>query len=79
MRETFGIRKVGRRSVLNGVKSGWDRERSHSWSEQQPAGSRDSGLPPVRQRRRRSQAPAQEAFVIFLATGDNLHLRALIP
>lgn len=62
--------------MLNGVKSGWDGELSHSWREQWPARSPDSRLPPVRQRR--SQALAQQAFAIFLATGDNLLSRALI-
>jgi hypothetical protein len=32
----------------------------------------------VRQRRRRSQALAQEAFAIVVATGDNLLSQALI-
>lgn len=32
----------------------------------------------MRQRRRCSHAPAQEAFAIFVATGGNLLLRALI-
>lgn len=57
MHEIYGPRRVGRRSMLNGVKSGWDGELSHGWREQRPARSPNSRLPPVRQRR--SQALAQ--------------------
>lgn len=56
MHEIYGPRRVGRRSMLNGVKSGWDGELSHGWREQRPARSPNSRLPPVRQRR--SQACA---------------------
>ncbi|CAN7229115.1 hypothetical protein LJR228_000851 [Mesorhizobium caraganae] len=62
--------------MLIGLKSGWDGKPSHSWREQRPARSQDNRLPPVRQRR--SQALAQEAFAILVATGDNRLSRALI-
>lgn len=48
--------------MVNGVKSRWTGEHSHSWREQRPIQSRNSKLPPVCQRR--SQALAQEAFAI---------------
>jgi hypothetical protein len=63
--------------MLNGVKSRWDGELSHSWREQRTARSLNSRLPPVRQRRRRIQVLAQEAFAIFVATGDNLIARGV--
>lgn len=63
--------------MRNGMKSGWDGELSHSWREQRPARSPNSRLPPVRHRRRRSQELAQEAFAVFVATGDNLLSRAV--
>lgn len=77
MRETCGLRRVGRPSMVNGVKSRWAGELSHSWRA--AAGAKpEQQTPPVRRRRRRSQALAQEAFGIFVATGDNLLSRALI-